>query len=332
MLPLSEIAGLAATLDRHGRSEVADAVAAVWGRPAGEARFRRSSASHVFLVAHPLAPTGRAYLRFVPGWWRGPGRIAAVAELMCRYGRLGRAVAQPVPSVRGSLVEAVATPRGEAVAMLVAEAPGGQVELADLSVRQARAWGAGLAGLHSAGAGDAGRQLPELFGDLDRAEQVLAGDPPLAGQVARLRAHLSRLPRDHGSFGVVHGDFELDNLVWHGEAATAYDFDDAGHGWFVADIAHALRDLRPALTWVDTPVTATFLAGYRSVRTLAGRDLTWLAVLAAAHAAVWLVRLPGIVDLGPARTDPPWLSTLRAKLYRHGDRQRDLVLAAPLDA
>jgi len=131
---------------------------------------------------------------------------------------------------------------------------------------------------------------------------------------------------------VVHGGFELDNLAWDGEAATAYDLDDAGRCWFVADIAHALRDLRPALTWVDTPVTAAFLAGYRSVRTLAGPDLARLPVLAAAHAAVWLVRLPGVVDCLPARTDPPWLPVLRAKLRRHGDRQRDLVLAAPLHA
>jgi Ser/Thr protein kinase RdoA (MazF antagonist) len=328
-MPLSEIAGLTACVDDQGRCEVADLVAAAWGLPPGTARFWRSSASHVFAVSGAVGPAPGAYLRFVPEWRRSRERVAAVAELMDRYSRHGQDVAQPIVSAHGRLVETVATRRGGVHAMLVAAAPGRQVEVEELTVGRARAWGAALARLHRHGADDgalAGR-LPEYFGDLEDAERALADDRPVVDAIARLRAGLGRLPRDPGCFGVVHGDFELDNVAWNGQTGTAYDFDDAGLCWFAADIAHALRDVQaigPA--WAESPIARAFLTGYRSVRGLPDREVAWLPMFVAAHAAAWLIRLPGIVDSDPARADPPWLVTLRGKLHERAGRFRAIVI------
>jgi Ser/Thr protein kinase RdoA (MazF antagonist) len=328
-MTLSEIVGMGATVDHCGRSEVADVAAAMWGLPAGEARFWRSSASHVFVVDCPAAETGRAYLRFVPESWRPRALVVAVAELMCQYSRAGLAVATLMTSVHGQLVETIPTARGRVHAMLVAEAPGRPIEVADLTEQRARAWGAALARLHCHEVG--GRlteSLAESLGDLQRAAQVLADDRPIAGAVARLQADLDRLPRHADCFGIVHGDFELDNLAWSGDTATAYDFDEAGRSWFVADIAYALRDLQQAPTaQIDTPATAAFLTGYRTVRDLPGTNLTWLPLFTAAHAAAWLMRLPAILDSGPSPSDPPWLPALREKLLKKADWQRTLILA-----
>ncbi len=325
-MPLSEIVGLGTTLDPCGRSEVADLAAAMWGLPAGEARFWRSSASHVFVVAYPAAQTGTAYLRLVPESWRPRSRVAAVTELMRQYSKLGLAVAAPMMSVQGQLVETVPTGRGGMHAMLIAQAPGGQIDVADLTVQRARAWGAALGRLHCQRLGD---RLAESLGDLRRAGQVLAGDRPVTAAVARLQAGLDRLPRHGDCFGVVHGDFELDNLAWSGGTATAYDFDEAGRSWFVADIAYALRDVQQAATArADAPAAAAFIAGYRTVRGLPDTDLTWLPLFTAAHAALWLMRLPAILDSGPSPSDPPWLPALRAKLLSKADQQRAIVLAS----
>lgn len=326
MMPLSEIVGLDATLDHGGRSEVADLAAAMWDLRSGEARFWRSSASHVFVVTYPAAGTGKAYLRFVPEGWRPRARVVAVAELMRRYSRLGLTVAAPVTSINGQLVETVPTGRGGVHAMLIAAAPGRQIEIADLTMRRARVWGATLARLHCQ---ETVEWLPESLGDLRRAEQVLAGDRPVAGAVARLQADLDQLPRRGDCFGVVHGDFELDNLAWSGDTATAYDFDEAGRSWFVADIAYALRDLQQAATVrVDSPAIVAFLTGYRTVRDLPDTELTWLPLFTAIHAVRWLMRLPAILDSDPSPSDrPPWLPGLRAKLLKMAGWQRILVLA-----
>jgi Ser/Thr protein kinase RdoA (MazF antagonist) len=126
---------------------------------------------------------------------------------------------------------------------------------------------------------------------------VLAGDRPIAEAIARLRTDLDRLARHGDCFGVVHGDFELDNLAWTGDTPTAYDFDEVGRSWFVADIAHALRDLQQGATLrLDSPATQAFLVGYRAVRNLPVTDLTWLPLFTVAHAAIWLMRLPAVLD------------------------------------
>jgi Ser/Thr protein kinase RdoA (MazF antagonist) len=329
VLPLSEIVGLSATLDADGRGDVADAVAAAWGLPAGSARFWRSSATHVFAVARPAA-----YLRFVPTPWRPRERIEAVADLMVR---LGPGVARPLPSVGGRLVETVATPRGPVHATLVAAAPGESVDVADLGPARAREWGTALARLHR-DADPSG--LPEALADLiadpavadpaaDPAVVDPAADPELAGAVVRLRAALAALPRDGDRFGAVHGDFEPDNIAWAGDRPTAYDFDDAGRSWFVADIAFALRDVVPAGAGPATaPLAAEFLAGYRGVRALSDVDLGWMPLFAAAHAAVWLRRLPAVLDV-TGEGGPAWLGPLRDRLAAHARRQRELVLTWP---
>jgi Ser/Thr protein kinase RdoA (MazF antagonist) len=51
------------------------------------------------------------------------------------------------------------------------------------------------------------------------------------------------LPTDDHSYGLIHGDFELDSLIWDGERAQALDFDAAVYAWYAADIAIALQDV-----------------------------------------------------------------------------------------
>jgi Ser/Thr protein kinase RdoA (MazF antagonist) len=305
VLALSEICGLAATLSADGRSDVADAVGAAWGLDPGAARFWRSSASHVFVVREPAA-----YLKFAPEGWCTWQRKDAVAKLMRGF---ASGVAAPLPSRSGRLVEGVSTSRGLVVAMLVAAAPGRRLDGEDLTAAHARAWGAALARLHRE-AVDTG--LPDVFADLWTPEAERA----LGAAVDRLRADLERLPGDARRFGVIHGDFELDNLGWDGDAPTAYDFDDAGRCWFVADIVHALRD-------VHEPLTAEFLTGYRAERDLSDLDLRPMRLFAAVHAAVWLLRLPAVIDVTAEPVNrPPWLGSLRDKLRAHADHQRRLVV------
>jgi len=307
VLALSEIAGLAGTLDEDGRSDVADAVAAGWGLGAGVARFWRSSGSHVFAVREPAA-----YLKFVPATEHTRQRMEDAATLMRG---LGVGVAAPMPSRSGRLVETASTARGPMVAMLVTAARGAPVDEEGLTPARVRTWGAALARLHR-DASDLG--LPEWFADLDAGTTNLGAEPALAAAVARLRDELDRLPRDAGRFGVVHGDFELDNLSWDGDTPTAYDFDDAGRSWFVADIAHAVRGVGRALV-------AEFVGGYRTIRDLSDVDLAWLPMFTAAHAAVWLLRLPGVLDL---EVGPTWLGLLRDRLIAHAERQRSLILGS----
>jgi Ser/Thr protein kinase RdoA (MazF antagonist) len=334
VLPLSDIRGLVESVDGQRRSAVADTAAAAWSYGQGVARHHRSSASHVFALLADGAAAPCGYLRLVPAARRSRAHVEAVADHMRMLSDGGLPVVAPVPSASGALVETVATPLGDMHAIVVGAAEGEQVDVDGLTTARARAWGAALARLHHAG-GAAVAGLPVAFSELSKwaAPAAFADDQPLAAAVGRLGARIGELPRDPVRFGVVHGDFELDNLAWRGEEPTVFDFDEAAPSWFVADVAYAVRDLDPPPSRTpsagEAPLFGAFLAGYRDVGPLDEGDLALLPLFHAAHAAVALVRLASVVAPGHdgiAGADPGWLVTLRGRLDLYLRRQRAIVL------
>ena len=60
-------------------------------------------------------------------------------------------------------------------------------------------------------------------------------------------------------YGLIHGDFEMDNLVWDGAQFQVLDFDGAVYCWYAADIAIALQDVDGA---DGEKLIGWFLEGY----------------------------------------------------------------------
>jgi Ser/Thr protein kinase RdoA (MazF antagonist) len=324
MMPLTEIDRLKQTVSEAWDSPIADQVAARWGYAAGTAKWWRSSASHVFV----LPKDGRRrYLRFVPDSYRGPKYLAVVAELMARLSDGGSAVVRPVAAESGALTTTVATGLGAVHAMVVEPAPGADVDVSELTASQARQWGQALARLHRDAAGlDAG--LPEAFGELPSVGTLFADDAELVEATARLADVMSELPRRQDRWGVVHGDFELDNMAWEEGGPVAYDFDEAALSWYAADIAYAVRDLtdhtgRPAS--VHRARFDAFVDGYRSVRPFDDEDLGRLPLFAGLHAAASLVRITRALG-EPAQGEPDWMGELRDDLTDMARAHRRLVI------
>jgi Ser/Thr protein kinase RdoA (MazF antagonist) len=326
MMPLTEIRRLAQTVTDARQSPVADRVAAAWGCPAGAARWWRSSASHVFVFS---TNDGRRFLRMVPGTYRGQDRVAAVARLMAGLSRAGSAVVRPVAAESGSLTMTVPTVIGVMHAMVVEAAPGEQAELDELTEPRARSWGQALARLHCDAAGlTAG--LGGSFGELTDVAGLFADDTPLLEATRTLSGWTGGLPRDDARWGVVHGDFELDNMAWAAGQPVAYDFDEAAVSWFAADVAFAVRDLADASGHIAAEHQASFdafVAGYRGLRPLSDQDVASLPLFAGLHAAVTLVRIASALG-EPDRDEPGWLAQLRAKLAARSRAQRQLVIGS----
>lgn len=110
-----------------------------------------------------------------------------------------------------------------------------------------------------------------------------------AVEVARNR--LADFGKASDRFGLIHGDLIPENVLMDGEAYTLIDFDDAGFGWYVADVAIAV------FFQVGTPSFApalhSMLHGYRQVRALSLQDLRMLDVM---------LFLRGLAVLGWIRT------------------------------
>ena len=151
----------------------------------------------------------------------------------------------------------------------------------ETAARQMRALGAIMARMHDHARGWSG--LPGARRHSWDAEG-LAGTDPLWGRfwdLSRLSANERDLliaGRDRAleqldcfgttkdRFGLIHADLVPENVLADGDALSIIDFDDAGFGWHMFDVATAL------VFTVEQPhydtIRQSLLAGYRTVRTL----------------------------------------------------------------
>jgi Ser/Thr protein kinase RdoA (MazF antagonist) len=229
-----------------------------------------------------------------------------------------------VPSARGELVEVVG---GYAVTAL-ARAEGETLESSGVTGTTAFEWGQTLARLHGAGSMSAMPLLPS-------SEALLRGDDlgsETAAAVADVSTKLLGLPRGPDVYGVLHGDPESDNVVATDDGLLFIDPDEVRLGWFVSDVVFALRDWAdPAggLAWTSGGIPAAFLAGYRSVRPLTGRELSWVPLLS---------RAAGLEELGvlrrltahPRSSDwPEWALTLDGRLRQRASSLQTMLTPSP---
>jgi Ser/Thr protein kinase RdoA (MazF antagonist) len=107
-------------------------------------------------------------------------------------------------------------------------------------------------------------------------------------------------------FGLIHADLRLANLLETGDATRVIDFDDAGLGWFLYDLATAVSFMEERLDLEQ--LLAAWLAGYREEAPLSALEeaeiptflmLRRLAIVAwiGSHADTDLAR-----ELGPEFT------------------------------
>ena len=86
----------------------------------------------------------------------------------------------------------------------------------------------------------------------------------------RLRRDLAALDRSPAVYGLIHADFAPENLLVDGEHIRLLDFDDAGYGWHLFELATSLyfhlgQPYYPA-------IREATVAGYREERALPIRN------------------------------------------------------------
>ncbi|MFN8443519.1 MAG: phosphotransferase [Caldilineaceae bacterium] len=317
MMTLNLMQSVVATVSEQWESPLADTLLDRWEHDPGHAKFGRASANFVFF----FKKAGRdCVLRFNHASERSAEVIQSEIDYVNTLAANGLRVARPLRSIAGKSVESIATDQGVFHTVVFEVLPGKQLELEEMTPDQLVRWGKILGEFHNAAAGyhQAGR--PTWQDQLKWITEVLPAEETAAHQDAtRLANELSKLVSSEQNFGLIHGDFELDNLIWEGEVPGIIDFDDCAWNWLVADIAFALGDLfgdSAASVDLQNEAFLHFVEGYRLARPIAQAELERIPLFVQMDNLLAFAKIcHSLTPVNPAG-ELPWMPDLRSKLTK----------------
>ena len=314
MMKLSTLLAVDGTVDTHGSSPIAEQILKQWDYEQGSVRFFRSSANFVYRFHKEGKP---CFLRFAASSERTRDTIEAEIDILQWVARRGITVTSPLPSRNGNFVETVATDLGTFHAVVFAGLEGTQLEIEDLDDSQFGEWGAALGKLHSVVQSYAGSALSARRTWRDHLELVRAYLPEeksaVRSEFEQVASSLQMLPVTHDTCGLIHFDFELDNLYWQDQTIGIGDFDDCSHAWYSMDIAFALRDLFREGIDLNNRAFLAFIRGYHTQHGLHAELVSQLPLFLRMAKLLTYARLVRTMDIPPHAGDPAWLHSLRLK-------------------
>jgi Ser/Thr protein kinase RdoA (MazF antagonist) len=227
--------------------------------------FERDGMSYILRLGHSLR--------------RSQALIQGEADWLNHLAEGGLSVARAIPSENGNLVEMVEDDQGgQFLATAFVKARGRRPWVVGWTPALYQTYGELLGGMHARTIGyqpaDPAWKRPEWDDELfEFVDHFLPNSETIARQKYKiLLDHLYNLPKDNGSYGLIHQDAHGGNLlVDETGRITLFDFDDCAYSWFINDIAIVLFYI--ALDEKDAPAFTRefmghFLKGYQQVARL----------------------------------------------------------------
>lgn len=132
----------------------------------------------------------------------------------------------------------------------------------------------------------------------------------------QLSEELSRIPKTSANYGLLHYDYELDNLILNKYDNLIYtiDFDDACYGWYDLDIIIAIKNIVEESDYVSySHVEELFLNGYHTEREYIPLAESHRLTLTRFEALYRYSRIIRAVD-EKWQNEPEWMTVIRSKL------------------
>jgi Ser/Thr protein kinase RdoA (MazF antagonist) len=331
MMKLSIMLKVDSTVDTQSRSRIAEHILEQWEHDQGSAQFFRSSANFVYI----FRKGGEHYfLRFAESTERACAEIEAEMALLSFLARQGMTVTTPVTSKNGRCVETAETDLGIFHAVVFAQLPGREAEIEELGPVQFERWGATLGKLHA---------RMHLYQDPSVSARgtwkdhlalvrnaVPKDEPRVQAECDYLTSFLAALPVTETNYGLIHGDFELDNLRWQDETIAMFDFDECAASWYIADVAFALRDLFETGVDLSHPSFRAFIRGYSAQYSLDEELLAHLPTLMRLVNLIIYAKLVRAMDLAQDQDCPAWCTSLLLRLENWKQNYKASLLSIPV--
>lgn len=261
------------------------------------------------------------FLRFVPSEEKSKKSILAELRFMSYLRGNGYPAVDIILSKAGNELEEVTTPWGTYYAVAFKKAPGRQLSSIPLTGDIIFGLGKALGKLHNLSSKyTAENYVRSLWiQTMDWIEAELANFPDeiaAKNELSILRDYFIRLPATKESYGLVHYDFEPDN-VFYDEATKSFsviDFDDAMYHWYAMDIEQSLDSLKDTVSEEQVKFAEEqFIRGYRSEYNISDDMLELLPNFRRFANLYGYVRVLRSVN-EKLDNEPEWMVNLRIKL------------------
>lgn len=260
------------------------------------------------------------FLRLSPVEEKSLSDVAAEVKLIEWLIERGFAAMKPVQMKSGELVKSVTTEWGVYNVSCFERVRGESLEDTDGTLDIVKGYGRTLGELHALlkkyPYAAERRDHYALLEEVDKRFKDYGAPEAVKRALEMVRGELGRLSISSDSYGIIHYDFEPDNVFYDKETDTfsVIDFDDAIHCWYALDIARAidaLDDVIEAEEYAEARVR--FLEGYRSVTLFTKEQEESLPLM---RRLVGLQEYATIlyVTSEPIAESPEWLSEVRATL------------------
>lgn len=190
-------------------------------------------------------------LRFSPRTEKCKDNMLGELDFICYLRAKGYGVLEAVASKNGEELVEMKTPWGEYYASVFKRVSGVQINQTDLSDNIVFSHGKALGKLHYLSSEYTPTNYKRWsYSDvLVWIQDVLVDFPQETAALTeskRLQAYFSSIPKTKNNFGLIHYDFEYDNVFYDvaTNSCNVIDFDDAMYHWYAMDIEQALDSLK----------------------------------------------------------------------------------------
>jgi Ser/Thr protein kinase RdoA (MazF antagonist) len=209
------------------------------------------------------------------------------------------------------------------------QANGVHISIDQMSNFHFEEWGKSLANLHllSESYTPNSSSRKSWVDTLDFILSVLKSHPQeyaALKEYERMKIQLSELPSGVGHSGLIHYDFETDNVFYIKAESrfSAIDFDDSMYHWFMMDITSTLTDLIEQNDKESRQNIDSFIRGYKLVKHLDNGYIEMMPRFQRFADLYSFARLLRCMENMDLPNPPEWIIQLKHKFIRKCDQIR----------
>ena len=305
---------------------VAQNLVELWGNDEGSLELWRASSNFVYAFKQHQ---NQYFLRFSFEQDQTMDQIKAELEYMQYLYLNGFPSVVPIRSKNGELIETLMAPEGTYMAVVFSKANGINLDSEDITEIQMEKWGESLGSLHTLSKKfEPGFVRRKSWLDtVELMEDVFQRHPSdriALEELNKVTSWLQSLPKDNDTYGLIHYDFQLDNIFFEENKNCFHviDFDDAMYHWYAIDIVIALDDFIGEENPSSKVLMQSFLNGYRSKMNLENDIVAQFPRFQRYANLYKFYKLLSSLDHEVIMDAPSWYDGLRGKLMRVKDDLR----------